>query len=78
MKLGGRVNFWVLSLKLNAIRAKKGRHQPLFDEQNLVIMPKAVFSDSTNMNAGLQMKMALIITFDVLSSSWGKSTKLTL
>ena len=43
-KLGGKVNFGVLSSKLNVIRAKGG-HQPLFDKESLVLMLKAVFSD---------------------------------
>ena len=56
MKLGGKVKFWVLSSKLNVIRAKKGAISLFFTSKNLVIMTKALFSDSTNMSAALQMK----------------------
>ena len=54
-KLGGKVNFGVLSSTLNVIRAKKGAiglfltNKTSFSCQKLLI-------DSMNMSAGIQMK----------------------
>ena len=41
-------------------------------------MLKAIFSDSTNMSAGIQIKFFLLITFDVFSSSLVKRPKIKL
>ena len=54
-KLGGKVNFGVLSLKLNAIWAKRGPSAS-FCRIKRRSHAKAVFSDQTNMSAARQMK----------------------
>ena len=55
-RLGGKVNSGMLSSKINVIRANKGTISLILMNKSSFFMLKAIFSDSTNVSAGIQMK----------------------